>query len=151
MLEPGSSVSERRLRSSGQDGILRDDAETRGWNGAALAAFGEMVVDFFGAEVPLPDRRDGVKLGESTLNRFLLLYMVAVKLFVADTELFAEERKGTSGLLICLICRVYFQRIVVECATYYDRGLVRSPYSWTIPTTIILHWQIPLSSYRQRP
>lgn len=77
--------SVRRLRRSGQDGILRDDAETRGWNGAALAAFGEMVVDFFGAEVPLPDRRDGVKLGESTLNRFLLLYMVAVKLFVADT------------------------------------------------------------------
>jgi hypothetical protein len=32
-----------------------------------------MVVDFFGADVPLPDKREGVKLGESTLNRFLLL------------------------------------------------------------------------------
>lgn len=94
MLEPGSSVSERRLRSSGQDDILRDDAETRGWNGAALAAFGEMVVDFFGAEVPLPDRRDGVKLGESTLNRFLLLYMVAVKLFVADAALCRGEERN---------------------------------------------------------
>jgi hypothetical protein len=52
------------------------------------------VVDFFGAEVPLPDKRDGVKLGESTLNRFLLLYIVADKLFVADTEVCRrEERK----------------------------------------------------------
>lgn len=49
------------------------EAAVLGWNGAALAALGEMVVDFFGAEAPLPDRREGVKLGESTLKRFLLL------------------------------------------------------------------------------
>ena len=60
------------LRKASQNGIIRDDAATLGWKGAALAAFGEMVVDFFGVEVPLPDRREGVKLGESTLNRFLL-------------------------------------------------------------------------------
>lgn len=30
-------------------------------------------MDFLVEEAPLPDRRDGVKLGESTLNRFLLL------------------------------------------------------------------------------
>jgi hypothetical protein len=36
-----------------------------------------MVVDFFGTEVPLPDKRDGVKLGESTLKRFLLFSMMA--------------------------------------------------------------------------
>lgn len=64
--------SERDLWRASQNGIIRDDAATLGWNGAALAAFGEMVVDFFGAEVPLPDKREGVKLGESTLNRFLL-------------------------------------------------------------------------------
>jgi hypothetical protein len=29
-------------------------------------------VDFFGADTPFPDSNDGVKLGESTLNRFLL-------------------------------------------------------------------------------
>lgn len=29
------------------------------------------MVDFLGADAPLPDKRDGVKLGESTLNRFL--------------------------------------------------------------------------------
>jgi hypothetical protein len=33
-----------------------------------------MVVDFLGADAPLPDKREGVKLGESTLKRFLLLY-----------------------------------------------------------------------------
>jgi hypothetical protein len=46
--------------------------EVRGRNGAALAAFGDIAVDFLGADTPLPDSNDGVKLGESTLNRFLL-------------------------------------------------------------------------------
>jgi hypothetical protein len=96
-----SSVSKRRLRKSNQDGILRDVAETLGWNGAALAAFGEMVVDFFGAEVPLPDKRDGVKLGESTLNRFLLLYMVANELFVANAEPCRREERNVR--LTCLL------------------------------------------------
>lgn len=31
-------------------------------------------MDFFVVVVPLPARSDGVKLGESTLNRFLLLF-----------------------------------------------------------------------------
>jgi hypothetical protein len=35
-----------------------------------------------------------VKLGESTLNRFLL-YMVADKYFVADTELCGGEERNT--------------------------------------------------------
>ena len=51
---------------------VRDDDVVRGWKGAALAAFGDIAVDFFGADTPFPDSRDGVKLGESTLNRFLL-------------------------------------------------------------------------------
>lgn len=59
--------------NSGPKDTIRDDA-ARGWNGAALAALGEMM-DFFGAE-PLPDKSEGVKLGESTLNRFLLLFRV---------------------------------------------------------------------------
>ena len=50
---------------------IRDEV-VRGWKGAALAAFGDIAVDFFGADTPFPDSRDGVKLGESTLNRFLL-------------------------------------------------------------------------------
>lgn len=33
-----------------------------------------MVADFFAVDAPLPERSDGVKLGESTLNRFLLLF-----------------------------------------------------------------------------
>lgn len=51
------------------------DAAGRGWNGAAFAAFGEIGLDFFGP-LPLPERRDGVKLGESTLNLFLLLNII---------------------------------------------------------------------------
>lgn len=56
-----------------QGSNLRDEA-VRGWKGAAFAALGEMVVAFFAAEVPFPERIDGVKLGESTLKRFLLLF-----------------------------------------------------------------------------
>lgn len=85
-----ATVSKGRLREEGQGPNTRDEVETRGWNGAALAAFGEIVVDFFGADVPFPDRRDGVKLGESTLNSFLLLYMMADELFVAKIK--AGER-----------------------------------------------------------
>lgn len=45
-----------------------------GRNGAALAAFGEMVVVAVGfLAPPEPFRSEGVKLGESTLSRFLLL------------------------------------------------------------------------------
>jgi hypothetical protein len=44
-----------------------------GINGAALAALGEIEVPFFAEPAPLAERRDGVKLGESTLRRFDLL------------------------------------------------------------------------------
>lgn len=57
--------------------VIRE-AEVLGWKGAAFAAFGEMVVDFFGADAPLPASKDGVKLGESTLNRFLLLRPISI-------------------------------------------------------------------------
>lgn len=36
-----------------------------------------MAVDFFGVGAPFPEGRDGVKLGESTLNRFLLLNSIS--------------------------------------------------------------------------
>lgn len=42
-------------------------------NGAAFAAFGEMVVDLMLGAVPLVASSDGVKLGDSTLSRFLRL------------------------------------------------------------------------------
>ena len=43
-----------------------------GMNGAALAALGEMPAAFLTgtAFVPFGDRKDGVKLGESTFNIF---------------------------------------------------------------------------------
>jgi hypothetical protein len=47
-----------------------------GRNGAALTALGDMDVVFLGAEEPFAARSDGVKLGESTLNRFLLHFVV---------------------------------------------------------------------------
>ena len=54
------------------------DAAVLGWKGAAFAAFGEIVEAFFRDELevvgddPFEGKRDGVKLGESTLKRFLL-------------------------------------------------------------------------------
>jgi hypothetical protein len=53
-------------------GAIRDIIDL-GWKGAAFAAFGDMVAAAF---FPAPDPfrgPDGVKLGDSTLNRFLLL------------------------------------------------------------------------------
>lgn len=42
-----------------------------GINGAALAALGEMPADFFAAVfAPLGERKEGVKLGESTFRVF---------------------------------------------------------------------------------
>lgn len=70
MLDPSfhqqSSVFLTTIINHHQDLLV----EVRGWNGAALTALGEMAVDFFGA--PFPESDDGVKLGESTLNLFLL-------------------------------------------------------------------------------
>ena len=52
--------------------------------------------------MPLPDRRDGVKLGESTLNRFLL-YMAADEYVVANTNLCkGEERSARLTYLLDL-------------------------------------------------
>lgn len=44
-----------------------------GLNGAAMAAFGERLVDFGDALRPLEVTDEGVKLGESTLNRCFAL------------------------------------------------------------------------------
>ena len=54
--------------------ISRDIREARllGRNGAALAAFGEIEAGFFPTEAgSLGERKEGVKLGESTFNVFL--------------------------------------------------------------------------------
>lgn len=44
--------------------------------GAAFAALGEIAVDFRLAAVPLVASNDGVKLGDSTFNRFFKLVVV---------------------------------------------------------------------------
>lgn len=56
--------------------VLLPDAGAFGMNGAALAALGEMAVDFMLAAVPLVASNDGVKLGDSTFNRFFRLVEV---------------------------------------------------------------------------
>lgn len=56
--------------------VLLPDAGAFGMNGAAFAALGEMAVDFKLAAVPLVASNDGVKLGDSTFNRFFRLVEV---------------------------------------------------------------------------
>ena len=66
-----------------------------GWNGAALAALGDMVVDFFVgvvADDPLADSKEGVKLGDSTLNRFLLLWVLQVSRFPLQSRMLTSTR-----------------------------------------------------------
>jgi hypothetical protein len=46
-----------------------------GRKGAALAALGDIEFGFFDGDDPLAPRTAGVKLGESTFSRFLLLRM----------------------------------------------------------------------------
>jgi len=57
-------------------GLLDTDADL-GRNGAAFAALGEMPVAFFPLTLALTlsvvDRKDGVKVGESTLKDFFIL------------------------------------------------------------------------------
>lgn len=72
-LEPFFQSANRFCFQSGYDDGIRDET-VLGWNGAAFAAFGDIVADtfFVGVVDPFVDSREGVKLGESTLNRFLL-------------------------------------------------------------------------------
>jgi len=58
---------------------LLDTAADLGRKGAAFAALGEIPVDFFPLEFTLSvaDKKDGVKLGESTLKDFFILSSLA--------------------------------------------------------------------------
>lgn len=68
-----------------------------GWKGAALAALGDRPGVLEGALVPLGVRVEGVKLGESTLNRFFMLLV-----FLSDS--FGWLRR--SDLVCSLVCLV---------------------------------------------
>lgn len=77
------AVSTKRGRShshsvTAQSGTpLLDAAADLGRKGAALAALGEMPVDFFPltSTFSVADKKDGVKLGESTLNDFFIFIL----------------------------------------------------------------------------
>lgn len=73
MFEPLPVSGVLGVLGAGTGDAIRE-AVVLGWKGAAFAALGEIVVDFLGTDAPLPDKREGVKLGESTLKRFLLLW-----------------------------------------------------------------------------
>lgn len=53
------------------------DARPLGLKGAAFAALGDKPEGLAGAWLPLVARDEGVKLGESILNRFLMLRVAA--------------------------------------------------------------------------
>lgn len=56
-----------------------------GMNGAALAAFGEIPADFLGVVFdPLGDRKEGVKLGESTFKVFFCWLYIGCKQIKSD-------------------------------------------------------------------
>ena len=65
-----------------------------GLKGAALAAFGDKPKDFVGWLGPLTVRLDGVKLGESTLKRFLRLGNFSISTILGFS---------TAQLLTCLM------------------------------------------------
>lgn len=126
------SVSARAwdTEREGRDAIR--DVILLGRNGAALAAFGEIVVVFFAADEPLADRCDGVKLGDSTFNRFLLPPLLLVcpckppdhLHFPAD--FFDYRRDSRLGIQpVRLVCRVDFLRVMVKGAALKTDPTVR--------------------------
>lgn len=68
------SIHSTDLTAQSEDSLLETAADL-GRKGAAFAALGEMPVDFFPLALAfsVADKKDGVKLGESTLNVFFIL------------------------------------------------------------------------------
>jgi len=61
-------------------GMISREMIAFGINGAALTALGEIPADFFGVVfAPLGDRKEGVKLGESTFKVFFCWLFVECK------------------------------------------------------------------------
>lgn len=82
-----------------------------GLNGAALAALGDSPLDLVGGLYPLTARDDGVKLGESTFNRFF-------KLNIFDKHMISSSSRSREGTPFRgVLRRNHFNRIVVECTT----------------------------------
>jgi hypothetical protein len=76
----GMTLSMNKDNHNAQSGIsLLGAAADLGRKGAAFAALGEIPVDFFPLvfTLSLADKKEGVKLGESTLNDFFILPSLA--------------------------------------------------------------------------
>jgi hypothetical protein len=72
---PSPGVSRRQITTAGIRPSSLATAADLGRKGAAFAPLGEIPVDFFPFALTLSvaDKKDGVKLGESTLNDFFIL------------------------------------------------------------------------------
>ena len=55
------------------------DRTDLGWNGAALAAMGEIAAGFLPLVTSFADSNEGVKLGESTFSAFFRLLLLFVR------------------------------------------------------------------------
>lgn len=114
------SPSARPVPRWEEPGASLRDVMPRGWKGAALAAFGDIVVFFNVAgamvgEEPLEERSEGVKLGESTFRRRLLSTIECMSM-----ERITPQIPGLDGLgdsLVHLIGGVGSIRVMVVNAT----------------------------------
>lgn len=70
-------------------------------------------MDFFGADTPFPDSKDGVKLGESTLNRFLLSNET---ILVSKFCLFSSKDQDFIAP-VRLVC-IELRRVMIESTTW---------------------------------
>ena len=97
-----------------------------------------MVVDLFVgvvADDPLADSSEGVKLGDSTLNRFLLLLILASQ----SPTIKVDIRKGAFSPVTIVICRIQFLRVVVESAAFSHGQLISfgtRDKSWGVERTM---------------
>lgn len=82
-----------------------------------------MVVDLFVgvvAEDPLADSNEGVKLGDSTLNRFLLLVIFASQSPTTKSDI----KKRQFSPVAIIIRRIQLLRVVVESAAFSHGQLI---------------------------
>lgn len=82
-----------------------------------------MVVDLFAgvvAEDPLADSNEGVKLGDSTLNRFLLLVIFASQSPTTKSDI----KKRQFSPVAIIIRRIQLLRVVVESAAFSHGQLI---------------------------
>jgi hypothetical protein len=108
--DPAHSQYNPRLAS----GVTALEETVLGWKTAAFAALGDIVEAFFSDELedvgddPSEGSRDGVKLGESTLKRFLLAlprgFQLMTKSHVFDASRLSTWNAHLSNWFEFILC-----------------------------------------------